>query len=62
MSGELLLQLLRVIDDCQLDVLAPLLATAKNDVSFHDRTAEEAVELLANKLLCRMLAESGAMH
>jgi len=38
------------------------MATLKNDLSLHNLTLEEAIELALDKPLWRLLAASGAMH
>jgi len=38
------------------------MATLKNDLSLHNLTLEDAIELAVDKPLWRLLAASGAMH
>jgi len=39
-----------------------LMATLKNDLSLHNLTYEDAIEMALDKLLWRLLAASGATH
>jgi len=38
------------------------MATLKNDLSLHNLTYEDAIEMALDKLLWRLLAASGATH